>query len=207
MCGMHYQRWRKHGDPGFEWTPPRMADRCGVADCEHRPNGLYCEMHAQRLRRHGDPLMKLALRGEPAPVRFWVKVDKDGPLSSYAPHLGPCWLWMASLNDGGYGTFHAGAGRHIVSAYRWAWEDANGPVPPGLTLDHLCRVRACVNPDHLEPVTRGENTMRGDTLSSRNAAKTHCPRGHAYDAANTYILPSRPTARYCRACQRDRRRK
>lgn len=115
-------------------------------------------------------------------ARFWPKVDKAGPDG--------CWLWTASLDTKGYGKFYDG--ERIVTAYRWAWTNARGPVPEGLELDHLCRVRRCVNPDHLEPVTHAENRRR--------ARKTHCLRGHALDEANTYIRPNGYGA--CRECLR-----
>jgi len=83
-------------------------------------------------------------------------------------------------------------------AHRFGYELLVGPIPTGLTLDHLCRVRTCVNPAHLEPVSIGENVLRGDTRPAANLKKTHCPRGHAYDAANTYI--ARGGERHCRTC-------
>jgi hypothetical protein len=80
--------------------------------------------------------------------RFWAKVQKaDG-----------CWLWTGALVRG-YGSFRAESGRHVY-AHRWAWEAARGPIPSGLELDHLCCAPACVNPEHLEPVTHRENTVR-----------------------------------------------
>ena len=72
-----------------------------------------------------------------------------------------------------------------------------GPIPKPLTIDHLCRNRACVNPDHLEPVTHAENVSRG-FINRVNSAKTHCPQGHAYDAANTHRDAA--NRRHCRRC-------
>ena len=88
---------------------------------------------------------------------FWMKVDKDGPIPEYAPHLGPCWLWMASLSSG-YGQVRIAQRRHY--AHRLAYEWLIGAIPFGLTLDHLCLIQRCVNPSHLEPVTRSENSRR-----------------------------------------------
>lgn len=105
--------------------------------------------------------------------RFWAKVDKEGP--------GGCWLWAAYVNPDGYGEFWPTTDRH-VGAHRYSYELNVGPIPEGLHIDHLCRVRNCVNPAHLEPVTCRENLLRGDTFQAANAAKTHCPQGHPYDS-------------------------
>lgn len=86
--------------------------------------------------------------------------------------------------------------------HRIAYELLVGPIPDGLQLDHLCRVRNCVNPDHLEPVTGQENMRRGYF-----GTKTHCPNGHAYDEANTYIFSNtRGRHRQCRTCTNQRTR-
>lgn len=108
-----------------------------------------------------------------------------------------CWEWKLSLNWGGYGSFRSGA--HRTGAHRAAYELLVGPIPPGLDIDHLCRNRKCVNPAHLEPVTRSENLRRG--IGGRwNADKPRCPQGHAYDAANTYH--DKRGWRGCRKCRR-----
>lgn len=84
----------------------------------------------------------------------------------------------------------------MVPAYRFAYEFLVGPIPDGLELDHLCRVRLCVNPAHLEPVTHAENNKRA------GVAKTHCKWGHPYNEANTYRRRDRPGNRQCRVCAR-----
>src|ERR1019366_1994387 len=101
--------------------------------------------------------------------RFWERGVKNGPVPEYRPDLGPCWIWVASTTSG-YGRIHETdrRSRNLV-AHKVAYEWASGPVPDGLTLDHLCRVRSCVNPAHLEPVTRTENVMRGEGDPARNA--------------------------------------
>ena len=80
----------------------------------------------------------------------------------------------------------------------------NGPIPEGLDLDHLCRNRWCVNPEHVEPVTRRENLIRGQTTIAQNVSKTHCPAGHAYDETNTYYYRGMRQCRICRDLHRAR---
>lgn len=101
-------------------------------------------------------------------------------------------LWMGYVTPDGYGRLQLG--RKMTLAHRAAYTLVNGPIPDGLTLDHLCRVRRCVAPLHLEPVTRAENQRRA------GAAKTHCINGHLYDVANTYIRPD-TLRRGCRKCR------
>jgi hypothetical protein len=125
---------------------------------------------------------------------FWPKVDKDGPNG--------CWLWRASTTRKGYGLFWIG--HTHVPAHRYAYELLVGPIPEGLQLDHLCRVRNCVNPEHLEPVTGLTNARRGiagAVSAARQRAKTHCPYGHEYSPENTRIDKS--GWRQCRACKRQ----
>src|SRR5690606_24154407 len=123
--------------------------------------------------------------------RFWPKVDKqeDG-----------CWLWAATKNQDGYGRFwHNG---RLCSAHRVAYEMLVGPIPEGTELDHLCRVRACVNPVHLEAVTHKENVFRSPINPTTIwAARDHCHRGHEYTPENTYRNPKKPNTRCCRQCQ------
>ena len=123
------------------------------------------------------------------PARFWSKVDKRGP---YQPRLhSRCWIWTGAVDRAGYGRFHW-KGKN-APAYLLAFEAANGPIQRPLEPDHLCRNRPCVRSDHMEAVTRSENTRRGDVASRR---KTHCPRGHPYDAVDCY------GSRICRRCRR-----
>lgn len=98
--------------------------------------------------------------------------------------------------DRGYGQFWDGT--KTVRAHRFSYELARGKIPEGLDLDHLCRNRACVRPDHLEPVTDKENVHRSPI---HFATRTHCPKGHPYSEENTYVSPQ---GRTCKKCQRER---
>ena len=119
----------------------------------------------------------------PAPIRFWAKVDKNG---SIMPNMTTkCWLWTAWRNAKGYGMFCVSEDpREHLLAHRYAYELMKGPIPDHKPLDHLCRNHACVNPDHLEPVTLRENNLRGEGLAAISASKTHCPQGHPYTIDN-----------------------
>jgi hypothetical protein len=114
-----------------------------------------------------------------------------------------CWLWLGKLDKDGYGTL--GVNYAMKKAHRASYEFARGPIPPGLHIDHLCRVRCCVNPDHLEPVTCRENLMRGKGLAAINHAKTHCVHGHEFTPDNTYFHRSR-RGRICKTCIYARKR-
>lgn len=131
--------------------------------------------------------------------RFWAKVDRNGPVPEYAPHLGPCWTWTGNTTRG-YGNFWLG---HVNGkAHRFSYELAFGAIPDGLQIDHLCRVRFCVNPSHLEAVTQRENILRSpECPASVNAHKTHCKRGHEFTPANTQAVKTLSGwGRRCRTC-------
>ena len=112
-----------------------------------------------------------------------------------------CWVWQKSKNSRGYGQMWVGSRadgtRRTEKAHRAAYTAFIGKIPEGLHLDHLCRNPSCVNPAHLEPVTPQVNVLRGETQVARNVAKTHCPHGHEYTEANTYMNKRK---RYCRTC-------
>ncbi len=123
--------------------------------------------------------------------RFWDKVN---------PRLDGCWPWRGKVKSG-YGYFSMSG--IWISAHRIAYHLLRDPIPEGLTLDHLCRVRHCVNPFHLEPVTLGVNVLRGINPWAENAKKTHCKRGHPLSGANLRIFNrARGRARTCVTCQR-----
>jgi hypothetical protein len=123
-----------------------------------------------------------------------------------------CWEWIASKNDGGYGQVASETRpARPLRAHRVIYEMLVGLIPEGMTLDHLCRNRGCVNPGHLEIVSRGENVRRGigaEMAGKRNMAMTHCKRGHAFTPENTRMqrLRSGSMARACRACHSIRER-
>ena len=125
-------------------------------------------------------------------ARFWDKVEKtDG-----------CWLWKGFKNYGGYGVIHAYKGKNFL-AHRVSYELHKGKIPKEKYIDHLCRNRACVNPNHIELVTFKENILRGESFSAINAKKTHCPQGHEYSKENTIIHHAHGgKGRYCQKCQR-----
>lgn len=110
-----------------------------------------------------------------------------------------CWLWNGATSPKGYGQFRFTVGRGTPGrAHRWAYTRWVGLIPEGLTLDHLCRVRRCVNPAHLEPATIAENVHRAAAL------RTHCGAGHEWTAENIYRPPS-TGYRTCRSCARERK--
>ena len=89
----------------------------------------------------------------------------------------------------------------MLLAHRLAYEVTLGPIADGLTVDHLCRNRSCIRPDHMDLVPMGVNTMRGTSVSAINVAKTHCVRGHPFDATNTRLDSYQH--RHCRTCERE----
>lgn len=118
--------------------------------------------------------------------------------------VGDCWEWTGVLSDNGYSRFYMNGSMHY--GHRVSFEHFTGPIPDGLEIDHLCRNRKCVNPDHLDAVTRRVNLLRSPIFRGNvQANATHCPSGHPYDEENTYRIPGR-SHRLCRTCRRDRNR-
>lgn len=159
---------------------------CVVEWCDRRArSGKMCNRHYERWRRTGNVSGKTQAEKTPE-ERFWERVD-----------VADCWEWRGSRTSGGYGHFEVG-GRTVV-AHRLAYRYLVGAIDDDRQLDHLCRNRLCVNPDHLEPVTARQNTLRSHNPAAINAAKTHCSVGHPFDTANTY-----QDARGQRGCRRCR---
>lgn len=199
-CSMHYSRWKRYGDFTTVNKPgsPRRLGECSVDDCSKEAIARdYCNKHYTRWSKFGDPLIVKLDREQSIEERFWSKVNKNGPIPDYAPHLGPCWIWTKGLADG-YGAFSIDNVQHKAHVLSYTW--IKGEIPEGWERDHLCRVRACVNPDHLEAVTHRVNVARGVSPHGRNIIKTHCPQGHEYSTENTYRYNG---GRYCRECNRQ----
>lgn len=158
--------------------------------------GIYCSKKCSGVQHSKDLMGK---ETKPIIDRFMSKIEKASS---------GCWNWMGSIVPGGYGKFNVEKNkvRKCFNAHRWAYEYFKGPIPDGLTLDHLCRNRRCVNPDHLEPVTIRENLLRGNGVPARNARKKRCPKGHLL-FPSPYPCHRGKIARYCPICSKWENRK
>lgn len=166
----------------------RVRGVCLIEDCGrtvHYLKGGWCKRHYQIWYRTGSTTLQPRLTVE---QRFWRKVSLgDG-----------CWEWLASITADGYGQFNKQHAKP-VPAHRYCYELLVEPVPAHLQMDHLCRNRSCVNPDHLEPVPGWVNNMRSNSVTARNARKTHCRHGHEFSLENTYLRPA--GGRTCITCR------
>lgn len=133
--------------------------------------------------------MKRALITPGSVERFWAKVKL----------VGECWEWTGAKVGRGYGHFTQGGADKMILAHRWSYEYMVAAIPVGLEIDHLCRNKACVRPDHLEPVPHAENIARNPNAVNHRRP-THCPDGHEYSQGNTRV--DKRGRRSCRACGR-----
>lgn len=158
---------------------------CWARACARKPRALgLCDMHYRRLHRSGyvEPPSTEAL--------FFAHVTEG---------TNGCWVFDC-LTGSGYGQFQVEHVHH--AAHRWSYQFLIADIPDELTLDHLCRVRACVNPWHLEPVPHRINILRGEGPAAINARRTQCVNGHPFTSDNTYVTPD--GRRQCRTCIRRR---
>ncbi len=165
------------------------ARRCSVAHCDRevRARGL-CASHLNQVYR-GHAVAPFA---RDLPFSEWLeqRVTRE-------PNSG-CWLWLGSVTPKGYAL--ASLRNRSFQVHRRAFEELRGPIGDGsLVIDHLCRVRSCVNPLHMEPVSNRENILRGVASAAVNARKTHCKHGHEFTEENTR---TRPDGRECITCKR-----
>lgn len=175
-CSAHYAKWRKYGDPlaqryGLPTAP------CKATDCDKPGNEGHgwCYLHYRRYWRHGDHTATSRIVGDDV-ARFESYLAEQ-PAPEHVAHLGPCWAWTGLLTRDGYGVMASDL--PTSSAHRWSYRHHVADLIDGLELDHLCRVRRCVNPWHLDQVTHEENVRRAQEAN----------RGQPADAT-----PSRPAA-------------
>jgi len=176
-------------DPHNKQQPPTLA-LC--AQCRHsfalpwsKSTQRFCSRACVDRHRRGSMEM-----------RFWSSLKKTET----------CWLWEGLISHAGYGRMkgHYQGRKQDMRAHRYAYLLLVGPIPEGMTLDHLCRVRHCVNPEHLEVVTPVENMLRGESSVAVNKRKTHCLHGHLLAGDNLYLKPH--GRRACKTCMRRRGR-
>lgn len=195
-CRTHYRREQAAGT--FTPTPrPVLSAECSLSNCARKRYCRgWCYLHYTRWKKSGD------VRADIPPRDEITENDRFDMCVSVDPET-ECWNWTgSSIVTGGYGQFMI-RNQTKMRVHRYSYERHIGPIPEGLTIDHLCRNRLCVNPDHLEAVTHRENTLRGTAPSAVNARKTHCLRGHEFTKENTKLESYRyGVHRKCRTCQR-----
>ena len=167
--------------------------QCSIESCTRDANGGngWCRAHYMRWYQTGDVRATVPLRprgGDPQ-LRFWPKVDKNGPIPDHRPELGPCWVYGGNSDRRGYGHFKVNGKELMAHRFAFLLEDE---IPDGLELDHLCRNTSCVRRSHLEPVTHLVNMQRA------YPERSHCPQGHEFTEANTFY--TKTGRQRCRAC-------
>ena len=197
LCSAHLSRLRRHGDPAhggpLRGQHPAV---CTFPECGRESDalGLCVGHYTQQIRGH--ELTKLR-----------ADIDDEERFFSHVTKTDTCWLWDTTPRWGkGYGYFRPTGGEYI-GAHRWSYEHANGPRGPGeedLVVDHICFVRRCVNPDHLQLLTRSANAAR-----QQRALSDTCAKGHLRTPENTYLYTRKDGSveRKCAECtkkwQRD----
>lgn len=174
----------------------RVCPQCGKAFVVPYAaySKTYCDAECYHASRVGT--------GRPIEQRFWEQVDKNGPVPTNRPDLGPCWVWTGKLNKKShYAQLNTEREKY---AHRVSYELLIGPIPDGLELDHLCQNRACVNPAHLEPVTRQVNFLRGNHPNAIAIRTGFCKRGHPRTPEN--LRTNKDGCKVCRACDREKQR-
>ena len=164
-----------------------MTVACSTENCtKSAARRGMCRRHYEHARRNG-LIQPILIKDDEQ--RFYSKIQQDDE---------GCWLWAGSVYRNGYGRMSVN--NKTVLAHRFAYVLLVGEIPQGKQLDHLCRKRSCVNPEHLEPVSAKENQLRGDTFTARNSKVAYCRQGHPYSGENLYLTPD--GRRDCRACRR-----
>jgi HNH endonuclease len=182
----------------------KRCSKCLIEKSLDKFYGGSCS-HCKPCHRASMKAIHEARRLTPAPKRIFrvARMTDLERFFKYVNKTDSCWMWTGGINYKGYGIFTVNG--KTIGAHRFSYEAHHGPLPDGMMPDHLCRVRHCVRPDHLEAVTNLENTLRGENFIAVHAAKTHCVNGHLFDEANTRIdIRNGHQLRVCRPCQKIR---
>lgn len=176
--------------------------KCLINNCDREIHAKkMCEMHYRRVLRGKDVGSNEPQR---EPRNFNTKSDEER-FFDFVDKRGGCWIWNGAQTSAGYSQFQVN--KRTVYGHRWSYKHFVGEIKKGLTVDHICRIRSCVNPKHLEAVTNKENILRGIAPSAINSRKTHCVHGHKLSSDNIYN--NKNGHRVCKTCGqiRDRKRK